>query len=85
MGAQYVDHLERTVDQQSRQLARVRVVIVNLENTISGKQGLLDDMNHYSGLTNRVMEEYLRINIDELQRILVDLRKAVVTENIQGV
>lgn len=84
MGAQYVDTLEKTVEKQSQQLDLVQVVISNLEKTIGGKQDLLDDMNHYSGSTNRVMEEYLRININELQRILADLRKAVVTENTQG-
>jgi len=75
MGAQYVDYLERTVERQASQIAGIQAVIDNLENTIRGKRALLADMDYYSGPVNRVSQEFLRINVDELQRILDDLRK----------
>jgi len=51
----------------------LETVIANLENTIQGKQALLSDMDFYGG-SNRYTREFLRININELERILADLR-----------
>ncbi len=53
-------------------------VIRNLENTILGKRELLDSLNFYTGgngQAERVSAEFLRVNIRELERILVDLKK----------
>lgn len=53
-------------------------VIRNLENTILGKRELLGSLNFYTGgngQAERVTAEFIRVNISELERILVDLKK----------
>jgi len=76
LGAQYVDFLERTVEAQDRKIAAVNSVIINIEKTIAGKQKLLDNLRDYSGgLVNDVTARFLEINIDELTKILHDLKR----------
>ena len=76
MGAHYTEHLERTVERQSAQIAAIKTVVTNIENTIAGKQKLLDDLSYYSGtLVNDVTQQFLKINVDELKRILSDLKQ----------
>jgi hypothetical protein len=53
----------------------LETVIANLENTIRGKRLLLDDMMAYHGGSTNVTREFLQIHIDELERILADLKK----------
>ncbi len=53
-------------------------VIRNIENTILGKRELLDSLNFYTGGNGQsewVTAEFIRVNISELERILVDLKK----------
>jgi hypothetical protein len=61
----------------------LETVIANLENTIQGKQALLRDIDFYSGTpsstaSSQYTREFLRININELNRILSDLKKVKV-------
>jgi hypothetical protein len=53
-------------------------IIDNLKKTIEGKEGLLADIDHYSGgnrLVSNVTREFLVLNIRELKCILVDLER----------
>ena len=53
-------------------------VIGNLERTIQGKRDLLSDMTFYSGgfdLVGQATQQFVEVNVAELDRILQDLRK----------
>jgi len=52
----------------------LETVIANLENTIRGKRQLLDGMM-YERAYSAQDREYVNVNIDELERILTDLKK----------
>ena len=52
----------------------LETVIANLENTIVGKQKLLDNMIYYSDAINNVTREFIKLNINELTKILEDLK-----------
>jgi len=52
----------------------LETVIANLENTIQGKRQLLYDMMYERGYSAQD-REYVNVNIDELERILADLKK----------
>lgn len=56
-------------------------IIDNLNNTISGKQELLDVLtNHPNNASGSVITEVLRINIGELRCIREDLLKVKISE-----
>jgi len=52
----------------------LNTVIANLENTIQGKRQLLYDMMYERGYSAQD-REYVNVNIDDLERILADLKK----------
>lgn len=49
----------------------IDVLVANLENTIAGKQMLLESLSW----ANPLIREMVQINIEELQRILADVRE----------
>ena len=63
----------------------LQTVITNLRNTIAGKEAYLDQMEKdivaYNQTVNYAVAKYLRINIDELNRILDDLVEC----SVQGI
>jgi hypothetical protein len=54
---------------------QIQKVINNLDQTISGKEELLSKMEF--GIVN----QFIKINIDELKRIREDLQKVKLTQN----
>lgn len=55
---------------------KLETVITNLNNTISGKQELLDVLtNHPNNQASLIATEILRMNIAELRRIREDILK----------
>ena len=52
----------------------LETVIANLENTIRGKRLRLDGMMYERGYSAQD-REYVNVNIDDLERILADLKK----------
>jgi hypothetical protein len=55
-------------------MMKLETVIANLENTIQGKRQLLYGMMYERGYSAQD-REYVNININELERILADLKK----------
>jgi len=53
---------------------KLETVIANVENTIRGKRQLLDDMMYERGYSAQD-REYVNVNIDDLERILADLKR----------
>jgi hypothetical protein len=59
----------------------LETIITNLNNTISGKQELLDILtNHPNNASGSVITEVLRINIGELRCIREDLLKVKIPQ-----
>jgi hypothetical protein len=62
----------------------IQTVITNLRNTIAGKEKMLTHMNEYrvyasegQVMAHNATVEFLKINIDELKRILQDLEVCI--------
>lgn len=59
----------------------IQTIITNLERTVKGKQDLLKVMENFESAdlatdtANRVTIDFLKMNIDELQLILLDCDK----------
>jgi len=71
----------------------IQTVTDNLRNTISGKEQLLKDKtwlaeSPYAGDIRRAADmaavEYLKINIDELKRILQDVEQCIRPASVGG-
>jgi len=59
----------------------LETIITNLNNTISGKQELLDVLtNHPNSEVGLVITQVLNINIGELRRIREDLLKVQICQ-----
>lgn len=56
----------------------LETVINNLNNTISGKQELLDILTNHSN--NEAIKQVLHINIGELRRIREDLLRVQISQ-----
>jgi len=59
------------------QRMKIHEVQENLRNTIAGKQAMLDGLKVSEKEGYFIIKNWLEINIDELQRILKDVDKAV--------
>lgn len=60
---------------------KLETVITNLNNTISGKQELLDVLtNHPNKQASLIATEVLKMNIAELRRIREDILKVKIAQ-----
>jgi hypothetical protein len=55
----------------------IQTVKTNLEKTIAGKEELLKEWEHSDFVQLRSVAKYVKVNIDELRRILQDVEQCI--------